>query len=474
MAKRLQTFLDIVDAISEDLGVQSTDTTARNKIKRMVNMVYVDEVVPFKRWPWLVKSTQIHHDEYYNTGTASVTPDSATVTLSVAPAASIGSLIGYKFSVDGNSQIYTISAHTAESTTVTLSTDYKEDLDATANYKIWRDRIDLPTDAKETIEIWHAKRTSTLTAVGFQEFRKYEAASAKHEGYPSVYHTSDFYDPSPSDDETESDRYRQTLIWPAITQYPITLNVDYIQDVSELDADEDEPLMPISDRIVLYYGASAMAWSIIGRNEEQSQLRRMSYEQKLARMAGEREDGMDTPSLSPKSDYLNSIRRSGLKRRELGIASQAGGSSVQMPTYLAGVTINGATITGNVTVSADVTIDGRDISDDGALLDSLVNPTSVTLTDSTTAAAVTWAKATYDTIHIQYSIKRSTTYEAGIITIITDGTNVALSQGAVANIGSVGVTFTADISGANLRLIAAVSATGTNATLKYREFKWLS
>jgi hypothetical protein len=475
MAQRMQTFKDIVDAISEDIGVQSTDTVARNKIKRFVNMVYIDEVVAFKRWDWLKKTTQIIHNEYYNVGTISVTPDSTTITFSTAPNVSEGSFKGYRFSLDGQNQVYTISAHTAGSTSATLTSAYKEDLNATANYKVWRDRVDLPTDAKETVEIWHAQQRAPLNAVGSQGFRKYEAASPKAEGYPQTYHTSDFYDPSAGDDETESDRYRQTLIWPSITTTPVTLNIDYTQEVTELDDDTDEPLMPISDRIVLYYGGAAMAWSTIARNVEESQLRESKYQQKLARMAGEREDGMDTPSLAPRAGYLNNIRRSGLKRRTLNLSFSGGNSSATTPSYLSDVIIDGATVRDNITVDDGILIDGRDLSEDGDLLDDLVTPQSVTLTDNTTnQIAIAWEHATENSVFLQYTIERGSAYEAGMITMITDGTNVASSVGPVPSIGTSGVTLTPVVTGSQLRLLSTTTSTGTDAVLKYRQFKWLS
>ncbi len=473
MAKRMVTFGDIIDAISEDIGVQASDATARNKIKRFINMCYIDEVIPFKRWPWLVKTTQITHNEYYNVGTVSVAPDSTAITLSVTPNVSEGSFLGHRFSVDGHNQVYTIVSHTAGSASATLNTAYKEALDATANYKIWRDRFDLPTDAKETIEIFHSQQSSPLEALGLQGFRKYEAASPKIEGYPESYHTGDFYDPSSGDDETESDRYRQTLLWPSITQYPITLNVDYVQEAAELDDETDEPLIPIGDRIVLYYGAGAMAWSTIARNVEESQLRESKYQQKLGRMAGEREDGMDTPSLSPKSNYLNNIRRSGLRRRELSIAAQGGSSSVALPSYLNDVVINGGNLAENLTADTGVLIDGRDVSADGILLDSLVTPTSVALADNTAnQIAASYTIASYDIAHIQYSIHRGTAYEAGMITLTTNGTTASIAQGPVTNVNDVGVTFSVDVSSGAMRLLATTTSTGTAATFKYRNFTW--
>jgi hypothetical protein len=470
------TFVDIVDAIAEAIGVQSADTTARNKIKRVVNMYYIDEVIPFKRWGWLEKNIQVIHKAYYNTGTASVTPASTAVTLSVAPAASIGSLKGYRFSLDGSNKVYTISAHTAESTSITLSSAFQETLDATANYRVWRDRIDLPTDAKETVEIWHSEQSKTLDAVGSQGFRKLEASNSKCEGFPTNYNTWDYHDPTDETDEFESDRYRQTRIFPSITATPVTLNVDYIQEAPELDDDADEPLMPISDRIVLYYGAGAEAWSILSRNEEMADKWRMKANEKLARMAGDREDGMDTPSLSPKSGYLNAIRRGGLRRNLVGQASYGGQSSVALPTYAVDITLNGGTITNDFTVTDGITIDGRDISEDGDLLDSLATATEVALTDNTNNGVVAlFALATYDVVHVQYSIYRDGSLEAGQVTLAAVTPTAGIAQGAVTVIGAgVGTTLTADVSGGNLRLLYTTTNTGEDAVLMYRAFKWLS
>lgn len=476
MAKQLVTFVDIVDAIAEAVGVQAADTNARDKIKRLVNMYYINEVAPYKRWQWLEKTIPVVHKAYYNTGTVSVAPQSTTVTLSIAPNSTLGSFAGYRFSIDGSNKVYTISSHTAESTSITLTSAYQETLDADASFKIWRDRFDLPTDAKETVEIWHAERSRPMDAVGSQGFRKLEAADPKAEGFPGYYNTADFIDPSASDDEFESDRYRQTRIHPSVTATPVTLNVDYIQEVEELDDDLDEPLMPVNDRIILYYGAGADAWSILARNEDMSDRWRLMASQKLARMAGEREDGMDTPSLSPKTRYLNAIRKGGLRRNLVGVASFGGQSSVSIPTYLADVTINGATVTGNVTVNDDVTIDGRDISADGDVLDSLVSPSSVSLSDNVSnQPAVTWALTTYDVIHLTYSIKRgSGNIEVGQLTLSSDGTSADITQGSVISFGTLGVTFSADVQGGNIRLLYTTTSTGTAATLKYRAFTWLA
>lgn len=471
---KLETFGDIVAAIREAIGVQEADTRATNKIKRLVNMAYLTEVLPFKRWQWLEKTTQIIHKPYHGVGTASVTPESTTVTLSVSPNVGLGSFKGYRFSVNNSGAVYTVAAHTAGSATVTLTTAYQEAINATAGYKIWRDSFDLPVNAKETVELWHKEQPKPMDAVGSQGFRQLEAANPKIEGFPTHYNTSDFKDPSDGDGELESDRFRQVRLYPSITSAPVTINVDYIEEAEELVADEDEPLLPVGDRIVLYYLAGAAAWSIISRDEEMHDKWYAKGQAKLSRMAGEREEGQDTPTLSPKSGYMRHIRRSGLRRPGNNWPVGQGGSSYASPSFAKDITLEGGTITDDFTVSPGVTIDGRDISADGALLDSLVAPTSVALTNNTTNGTVAlFSLLEADTVHLQYSVVRSGELQAGSIILTTNQTTVAISHTS-AFTADVGITFTADISGGNIRLLYTSTNTGSGATLVYRKFSWIT
>jgi len=98
--------------------------------------------------------------------------------------------------------------------------------------------------------------------------------------------------------------------------------------------------------------------------------------------------------------------------------------------------------------------------------------TSVTLTDNTTTVAYQTTVADKDVIHLKYSIKRGTTYEAGTITVISDGTNASIAQGGVCTIGDVGITITAAISGALLQVRGAATSTGADATMKFTVSDW--
>lgn len=508
MSYTLTDFQDIQDFIMEELKYQSTDTSSRNKIKRDINTVYLQEIVPFKRWYWLNGHTAVKHNNYYASGTASVTPTSASVTLSTAPTTSKANQL---FAVDAFTETYLISAHTINTTAVTLNTEYEGTLASAASFKIWNDTIALPTNFRESVEVYHEFANTPMIPLGLQEFRRMVARNPRQEGRPQYYTIYDYYDPSSGDGESETDRYRVMKVWPSVCQYTTTIKLDYISDATALDSDGDEPLMPITDRVVIAYGALARAWSRAGDAQEAARNQAL-YDRKLSQMAGKVEDGSDKPQLVPQSEYVRN-KRSGRTSR-FGMASRVSGTSNVSPTYLNGVTIEGANITDDVTVTAAVTIDGRDISADGTTLDALdaliggietadrvvitdasglldesvvtsteltylddvETKTTATLVDNTSSetAVAQWANSVFDSFFIQYTLERgASNKKVGFLSITTDGTSVAVAGFGAAQLGTLGVTFTGDISGSNVRLLYTTTSTGTNATFIYKLHKWL-
>lgn len=508
MAYTIKDFKDIQDFVMEELKLQRGDTVSRNRIKRDINAIYLHEIVPFKRWYWLNGHTSVKHNAYYYAGTVSVTPDSTSATLSVAPTTSKANML---FAVDAFTEIYSVSAHTANTTALTLNSVYEGTLDSEATYKIWSDTIALPVNFRESVEVYHEFASEPMRPLGLQEFRRMVARNPRQEGRPQYYTIYDFYDPSTGDDETESDRYRTMKVWPSISQYNTTIKVDYICDATALDLDGDEPLMPISDRIVIAYGALSRAWSRVGDANEAARNQGL-YDRKLSQMAGRQEDGADKPQLVPNSEYVTNKRRGRTSR--FGLSSRVSGTSNVSPTFLKDVTIEGANITDDVTVTSGKTIDGRDVSADGATLDALDTliggvdtanrvvitdasgnldesavtsssllflqdseaATSATLPDNTSSAAVVaqWAVSVYDSLFIMYTLKRgATNKKTGFLTITTDGTNVSVAGFGAAELGTLGVSFTGDLSGANIRLLYTTTSTGTDVDFIYKVHKWL-
>ena len=93
---------------------------------------------------------------------------------------------------------------------------------------------------------------------------------------------------------------------------------------------------------------------------------------------------------------------------------------------------------------------------------------------------LTYDPAQYNTIHIDYSMNRSTSKRTGRLTILTDGTNSVL-QDEFTTLGTdLGVNFGYRmvhnvIANSNTVIVTyTTTITGSNATMRYTENKWLS
>lgn len=190
MAQRfeLKTFKDLQDAVREELEIPSSDTTLINRIKRDLNIVYLTEVMPYHDWTWQRDTIHVQMDPYINAGTVSVTQGSVDITFSVAPATSQK---GRYFQVDGDRDFYRIAEHTAGSTSAKLDVRYIEATASAQNYKLFSKSIQLPSDLEDTFEVRHQFRSTPLTGVGIQEYRRLEASGPLFESRPAYYCTTD-------------------------------------------------------------------------------------------------------------------------------------------------------------------------------------------------------------------------------------------------------------------------------------------
>lgn len=358
MSIKLIDFKDIQDSILEELKIQDSDTVSIQRIKRAINEVYINEVVPHARWKWLENHVKVRFNAAYSSGTVEVTPSSTTVTFSTSPDAALGSFAGKYFSVVGHTEVYIIDTHTAGSDTAELTSEFLGSFNETASFKVWTDKVALPTDCRETVTVWHNMYSRPMDAMGWQKFRELTINNPKIEGYPRVYYTGDFVG------DLESSRYRELRVHPAIYNSPVTISIDYIRDVVELTDDGDEPVIPVEDRIVLKYGALAWAWRALMRNPEEANTNFQLFSRKLERMTGKIEDSHDKPQLNINSLYMKRRRapkyKIGTQVFENGSGGAGNSSSAQ---FLQDAIIQGARFTADVTVDTGVTVDGVDISE---------------------------------------------------------------------------------------------------------------
>lgn len=242
MAKvyELRTFKDIQDAIREELGIPETDTTMLNRIKRDINAVYLYEVVPFANWWWARGNIDVQQDPFINAGTVTVTQGATAITFTSAPAAS---QVGSQFSLNDESEIYTISEHVAGATAAQLTVRYTGTTNAEGSYRLWRRAIALPADCRETFEVRHSFRNTPLEGVGIQELRRIEVTAPFVEHRPIYYSTTDFKDPDPFDSITSL---------PAISTRASAGYLKSIKFASSLrtdTTDTDTRLIDVGDRL---------------------------------------------------------------------------------------------------------------------------------------------------------------------------------------------------------------------------------
>jgi hypothetical protein len=289
---KLLDFSDLYTAVLEELKIPSTDGTTLGRIKRDLNMIYLNHVIPFKprAWEWMSQNEEITTYEKIDTGTISVTADSVTITFSDAPT---NSLTGYYVKLQGYPDIVKVSAHTALSTTATIEKAWCNTTVADVSFKAWRDFSPLSSTMKQIIQVTHDRKGTPLDAVNGTKFTEMRARYPEYEGFPVLYNMGDF----------DSDGNRLVKWFPACFDDRVTLHIEGRQEATALSADGDEPLMPVEDRIVLFYGACSRAWAR-ERNESEASKNWNLFMQKLVEMAGRAGDAPQITEMSTDHDYL--------------------------------------------------------------------------------------------------------------------------------------------------------------------------
>lgn len=289
-------FEDIYTAICEELKVPLTDTTTLGRIKRDINMIYQNHVIPYKprAWWWLEKKENIVTYEKIDAGTVSVTADSTTVTFSSAPTVSVA---GYYIKLTGYPEIVKISAHTASATTATLETAWMLETASGQSYKCWKDFAPLTATMKDIILVTHDRLSSPLDAMANVEFTEARQRHPHYEGYPIMYNTGDF----------DTDGNRIIRWYPACSDTRYQIKIEGRQEAPALSLDADEPLMPVEDRIVIFYGACSRAWSR-ERNDTEAGKNWTLFMGKLNEMAAKSGDAPQVVEMQTDKYYMRRKR----------------------------------------------------------------------------------------------------------------------------------------------------------------------
>lgn len=285
-------FEDLYTAILEEVKIPTTDGTTLARIKRDINMIYLNHVVPFKprAWWWLEVLQDVVTPVKVTTGTVAVAAGGTTLTFSSAPAVDLDN---YYFKAEGYPHIIKISAHTAAATTATLETAWPDTALTTSSFKCWKDHASLASNIKDVVQVSHDRRPAPLDLISNVKFSERRRRYPELEGYPILCNSYDF----------DSSGNRQIRWYPACSTEKTILHIEGRQEATALSADADEPLMPVEDRIVLFYGGCSRAWAR-ERNESEATKNWNLFIMKLNEMAAKGGDGPQTTEMLPDPDYM--------------------------------------------------------------------------------------------------------------------------------------------------------------------------
>lgn len=206
-----------------------------------VNAAY-KQLCGTENWPWLLKIGTIQTVADRTTGTVSINAASASLTFSSGPAASVANQYMIQFTTVSNDW-YLISAHSAGSTSATLSVPFNGTVNLTgATYLLRKVFYSLASTCDRIVDARQARTQSKLGAVDIRTFDRY-LPDPQATGDPLYYYLAG----------VDTSKYWQVGL------YPIPSTVENIQiRFLEIPADltgTDLPNLPEKFHDVLIFGA---------------------------------------------------------------------------------------------------------------------------------------------------------------------------------------------------------------------------
>ena len=235
------TFLNLQTRIAEQLGLDLNDSDTATKIKAWINEVY-KHICGLENWPWLIKHDTLQTAADITTGTVSVNAGSTALTFSSGPTPSVANdwMIQFADSDDW----YDISAHTAGETTATLADAYNADDNLSGGtYTLRRVYYSLPDDCDGVLNIRQFRSPVAIEPVSMID-KMVHLPDPTATGRPYLFHVEGL---------DSSNNWR--LVFYPTPDDKMNLHVTYLREITELSANDDEPIVPERWHNAIVFGA---------------------------------------------------------------------------------------------------------------------------------------------------------------------------------------------------------------------------
>lgn len=301
-----KTFLDIQTDVMARMKLPLTDTNSPEGLeacKGFINGRY-HRIAFEKNWPWRKTERNLRIRAKKTDGTLAITNGGRTA---VGTGTGFTTLHkGWSLRVGNDDEIYRIVDLNVGTQTLYLSADYIGTTNALATYTAFEFQQGLPPDCDEVSMIWSPKLRQPLTKVSPREFYEIASANTQASSEPEIYTTYSFkaykgpalgnfllgYDFLNSD----SDNDLQICFYPMVPDQDYLLNILYLLKVTPLDADDDEPIIPVDKRHLLVFGAYADMLRRERLSDDANDMEGM-FNRALNEMANDNEETDDRPTL---------------------------------------------------------------------------------------------------------------------------------------------------------------------------------
>lgn len=315
MAFELKTLSDIHASVFEKSQLNESSTAASNLVTRLINERYVD-ISQLCRWRWLQSTSSTVVPAMYNTG--SVTISNASATAVGSGVNFTASMVGRKLHLESENDVYTIASRTS-ATRVILDASYRGTAISGGSFRIYRNNYTLPVDCEELIDVYYfplnGGRLRTLAPINQRQMLNVRLGTRISQGKAEGF----------SHGNQTSSGTRVLEIWPPADTVDYRIRFDYSKKVTSLSATSDQPLMPVTYRSSIMWGALADLFMREGNTT------RMEWaERKMRDKVNEMRKDWETTDRRPTLKYVHTQLRS---TRPSGARYDLGGAAFDYDTF---------------------------------------------------------------------------------------------------------------------------------------------
>ena len=303
-----KTFADLYTVVLNNVGADSSITATVAEAKRMVNTALHDiHLTSGEKFIWAHRDATIRTHPQYETGTVTATIGSTTLTGSSTlwntanDFSENNARVGAKAVISGTEEVYEVSA-VGSDTAITLATPWIDATVSAASYVVFEDEYALASDFLRPINLNSFDTNNTVPLIGKRAFEGSYPRN-KITGSPVVATIVD----KPFSGNTTPVRKVRFHKPPDVTYLVpygyVTSNlaVDSTGSaLTEMSSDTDEPIVPLSFRMMIAHHAMAQFFRDRMDDHERGDRHTQLYGSLLGRALTLNEIGSDRPVFQPK------------------------------------------------------------------------------------------------------------------------------------------------------------------------------